>query len=87
MASDITADLKGSRDHIFAQLVKPFKETNKQLFFLDLANRESNALGIYVPRLWSPHLLSLCFPSAPPMNHPRFKYYGGFSHHAPHPYP
>lgn len=87
VASDISADLVGSKEQQFKTLVNSFANSGKDLLFLDLTNTEAKELGFYVPRLWSKDTLSLCFPSAPPAKHPRFKNYGGFKHDIPHPYP
>ncbi len=64
-----------------------FSGTKKDLFHFDLQCKESKALGLHTLRLWSPNLLSLAIPGAPPVKHPRFDDYGGFSCDALHPYP
>ena len=87
LASDITPDITGTKAEQLQHLVKSFVTSGKELLFVDLTNEEAKELGFYVPRLWSKDTLSLCFPSAAPTNHPRFKSYGGFSHDVPHPYP
>lgn len=86
-ATDISPDILGTKEEQFKTLVNGFASTGKDLLFLDLTNTEAKELGFYVPRLWSKDTLSLCFPSAPPAKHPRFKSYGGFKHDIPHPYP
>jgi len=86
-ASDISADLSGTQQEQFQQLVNSFVKSGKELCMVDLTNEEAKSLGFYVPRLWSKDTLSLCFPSAPPKKHPRFASYGGFSYDVPHPYP
>jgi thiazole/oxazole-forming peptide maturase SagD family component len=86
-AKDLAPDLIGSKEDQFKQLVNSFISSGKELIFIDLTNIEAKELGFYVPRLWSKDTLSLCFPSAAPAKHPRFKNYGGFSHDVPHPYP
>lgn len=64
-----------------------FSETNKDLFSYNLECKESKSLGLHSLRLWSPNLLSLAIPGAPPVKHPRFDDYGGFGSDALHPYP
>jgi hypothetical protein len=61
--------------------------TEKRLVLFDLTTIDVQALGFRVVRLWSPDLLSLPLPSAPPLEHPRFADYGRAAHEAPHPYP
>ena len=87
LASEIPPDISGTKVEQLQHLVKSFINSGKELLFVDLTNEEAKALGFYVPRLWSKDTLSLCFPSAAPAKHPRFKHYGGFSHDVPHPYP
>ena len=86
-ASDLPMDIAGTKIEQLQYLVNKFIASGKVLSFIDLANAETQELGFYVPRLWSKDTLSLCFPSAPPIKHPRFKAYGGFSNDIPHPYP
>ena len=69
------------------RLVAGFRETGKELVFLDLTTDDVRSLGFCVVRFWSPDVLSLSLPSAPPVLHPRFAAYGGVTHEAPHPYP
>lgn len=86
-ASDIDADIGGTKIEQFKALLSSFNHSGKDLLFTDLSNTEAKELGFYVSRLWCKDTISLCFPSAPPMSHPRFKKYGGFAHAEPHPYP
>jgi hypothetical protein len=86
-SSDIIEDMTGTKEDQFRALVDGFSRTGKELLFLNLSTVEAHELGFYVPRLWSKDTLSLCFPSAPPAKHPRFKQYGGYGHDVPHPYP
>lgn len=86
-ASEMGADITGTKIEQFKKLLSAFNNTGKEMLFTDLTNIEAKELGFYVSRLWCKDTLSLCFPSAPPMKHPRFKEYGGFAHAEPHPYP
>lgn len=81
--SELPADFGGGpRD-----LIESFAKTNKALAWLDMTTPDLRSLGFYVARVWSPETLSLCFPSAPPLRHPRFAAYGAADHESPHPYP
>ncbi|MFC3909015.1 YcaO-like family protein [Legionella dresdenensis] len=86
-ASEISEDIKGTKKEQLIKLLDSFYSSGKSLAFVDLTNLEAQQLGFFVSRLWCKDTLSLCFPSAPPMLHPRFNAYGGFSHSFPHPYP
>lgn len=86
-ASEVNEDIKGTKKEQLTNLLDSFYSSGKSLAFVDLTNIEAQQLGFFVSRLWCKDTLSLCFPSAPPMLHPRFKAYGGFSHSFPHPYP
>jgi len=68
-------------------LIAAFKETGKELAFLDLTTPDIADLGFRVARVWSPDTLSLSLPSAAPVLHPRFRAYGGVIRESPHPYP
>jgi hypothetical protein len=68
-------------------LIDRFPSTGKQLVELDLTTPDIYDLGFVAVRIWSPDLLSIPLPSAPPMNHKRFGAYGGATHRRPHPYP
>lgn len=87
MASDMSADINGTKVEQFKQLLESFNKSGKEILFIDLTNTEAKELGFYVSRLWCKDTLSLCFPSAPPVKHPRFIKYGGIAHVDPHPYP
>lgn len=86
-AINLPFDIQGSEDKQLAVLVKSFKKSNKELFFCDLTCVEAADLGFIVARVWSPDTLSLCLPSAPWTQHPRYLNYGGLAHEFPHPYP
>lgn len=86
-ASQLPSDIKGSEDKQLAVLVNSFKESGKELLFCDLTCIEATDLGFIVARVWSPDTLSLCLPSAPWTQHPRYLDYGGLAHEFPHPYP
>lgn len=64
-----------------------FKRNNMDLYYTDLTSPEAKEVGFNVARIWSPHTISLCLPSAVQKNHSRFKDYGGVTYDAPHPYP
>lgn len=69
------------------ELVAAFRDTGKQLLYLDLSTEDVRRLGFVTLRVWSPDTLSLPLPSAPQAAHPRFEAYGGFRRVDPHPYP
>jgi thiazole/oxazole-forming peptide maturase SagD family component len=85
--SDLPPDIEEGTARDLRHLVDAFRDTGKELVFLDLTTRDVRDLGFCVVRFWSPDLLSLSLPSAPPLLHPRFAAYGGVTHEAPHPYP
>jgi len=86
-ASTLPPDSKLSTAAEISDLISSFEATGKLLFALDLSTRDVRQLGFTTMRFWSPDVLSLCLPSAPPEEHPRFAAYGGFAHDVPHPYP
>ncbi len=81
-ASKLPADINPGKE-----LISSFLNTKKPLFFIDLTSVELKELGLVSTRLWTPDTISLCLPSAPYRQHPRFEQYGGISHADPHPYP
>src|SRR5262249_26031513 len=84
---DLPADLGGGPAEDVRTLLEACAARGKRFVLLDLTTDDVRALGFRVVRLWSPDLLSLPLPSAPPLEHPRFADYGGAAHEAPHPYP
>ncbi|MHB1949121.1 MAG: YcaO-like family protein [Gammaproteobacteria bacterium] len=86
-ASDLPRDIDENEVNLLKELVASFKHSNKELLFCDLTCHEADDLGFCVPRVWSQDVLSLCLPSAPWVQHPRFLAYGGLAHELPHPYP
>lgn len=87
-ASDLQNDLEFENDNeCLSFLLQLLKKTNKELIHFDLTLPEVKNLGFHVARVWSKDLLSLCLPSAIPVNHPRFEIYRGVTHDFPHPYP
>lgn len=58
-----------------------------RLYAMDLTTPDVAARGLYVARVFSPDLVSLCLPSFPEELHARFDAYGGFHSAQPHPYP
>ncbi|MBN9231894.1 MAG: hypothetical protein BGO90_03025 [Legionella sp. 40-6] len=87
LASNMDFDITGSKIEQFKHLLSSFNRSGKEVLYTDLTNTEAQELGFYVSRLWCKDTLSLCFPSAPPVKHPRFLKYGGVAHVDPHPYP
>jgi len=86
-ALDLPADRGAGPADDARTLLDAFAERHKRLVLLDLSTADVRALGFRVVRLWSPDLLALPLPSAPPLEHPRFADYGGAAYDAPHPYP
>jgi thiazole/oxazole-forming peptide maturase SagD family component len=90
-ASQPTATLPGDGPtdpaDAVALLLQRFQALGLDLFGLDLTTPDARALGFKSHRVWSPQLLSLCMPSAPPAAHPRFATFTGFRYVGPHPYP
>ena len=88
-AAELDADVDAAGDAAteVAMLIEAIRATGKRLVMLDLTTADIRELGFTVARVWSPDLLSLPLPSAPPLEHPRFLAYGGAANEAPHPYP
>jgi thiazole/oxazole-forming peptide maturase SagD family component len=74
--------IAGDVRHLLDGLAK----TDRQLALLDLTTTDVRELGLRVVRVWSPEMLTLSLPSAPPVMHRRFEAYGGVTNSAPHPY-
>ncbi|MFF9350081.1 YcaO-like family protein [Streptomyces sp. NPDC014734] len=86
-AGDLPADDQRPAREIGRSLLDAFRNSGKRLFGADFTSVDIRQLGFSVIRAWSPDTLSLPLPSAPPVAHPRFTAYGGFTHRLPHPYP
>lgn len=86
-ALDLPLDRGGDPEDDVRTLVDALVARGKRMVLFDLTTADVWALGFHVVRLWSPDLLCLPLPSAPPLEHPRFADYGGATHEAPHPYP
>jgi thiazole/oxazole-forming peptide maturase SagD family component len=86
-ASELPPDVDLGPIGDVCHLTAAFKETGKELAFLDLTTPDIADLGFRVARVWSPDTLSLSLPSAAPVLHPRFRAYGGVIRESPHPYP
>jgi thiazole/oxazole-forming peptide maturase SagD family component len=86
-ATDLPPDSVLSTDAENDVVVDSFARAGMELVELDLTTPDIAALGFVALRAWSPELLSMPLPSAPPLNHPRFAAYGGATHQRPHPYP
>lgn len=69
------------------ELIGCFSRSAKELVLLDLTTPDVADLGFVAVRTWSPDLLTLSLPSAPPLAHARFDAYGGAADVGPHPYP
>lgn len=86
-ASDLPRYPKSSLADDFKFLVNAFRDTGKRIYLFDLTTPDIRELGFYVYRIYSPDLLTLCWPSFPHKAHHRFEKYGGVRHEDPHPYP
>lgn len=86
-ASDLPPDIDHDAAADVRLLVGAFGATGKELVLLDLTTPDIRDLGLVALRVWSPAVLTLSLPSAPPLAHPRFSAYGGVDEEAPHPYP
>lgn len=69
------------------RVIEAFHARGKELYFMELTTDDIRQLGFFAIRVWSPDILGLCLPSAPPQAHDRYAAYGGFANDAPHPYP
>jgi len=85
--SDLPPDVDLGVAGDVAHLLDAFADTGKRLGSLELTTEDVRALGFRVVRVWSPDMLTLSLPDAPPALHPRFDAYGGFAREDPHPYP
>lgn len=86
-ASDLPADGASDVRSEIDAVIAGYKRLGAELVFADCTTPEARRLGFYVPRVWSPDTMSLCLPSAPPLNHPRFQAYGAVADAMlPHPY-
>jgi ribosomal protein S12 methylthiotransferase accessory factor YcaO len=86
-AGDLQPDGTLQPDQEVRLLLEGFSSVNINLVGLDLTTNDIRDLGFSVHRVWSPGLLSLALPSAPPLLHARFGAYGGAENNGPHPYP
>ncbi|MCW5589441.1 MAG: YcaO-like family protein [Legionellales bacterium] len=86
-ANEIPGEENSDQRVALKKIIESFRESGKQLAFLDYSNEESQQLGLVATKLWSPDLLTLPLPNSVPINHPRFNIYGGVKHVEPHPYP
>jgi len=86
-ARSLPADVTGSDEEIVANLTARLALAGLRLLSLDITPPDITALGLVTERVWSPDMLSLTLPSAPPRMHPRFRRCGGVAHEWPHPYP
>jgi thiazole/oxazole-forming peptide maturase SagD family component len=83
---ELPPDTTAGPDDDLRDLVHAITDTGKELVCLDLTAEDVREVGFRVVRVWSPDLLALSPPSAPPAAHPRFAAYGGLTSEAPHPY-
>ena len=86
-SEDLPPDIDGSADEVVAQLEDRITAGGARLFELPLTAPDVADLGLVTVRLWSPDLLALSLPSAPPRAHRRFDAHGGAVIERPHPYP
>lgn len=86
-SAELPSDFTGSDAQAIKKIHESFLQHNLNLLFYDLTSVEARVSKLFVPRFWSPDLISLCLPSAPPKKHPGIKRYGGFQNLQPHPYP
>lgn len=84
---DLPDDLEGAAADVVAELWRRISERGARLYELDLTTPDVADLGLVTIRLWSPDLLALALPSAPPVAHRRFVAHGGAVSLRPHPYP
>ena len=84
---DLPPDVDESVSGDVVHLLDGFAGSGKELACLELTTDDVRALGFRVVRVWSPRMLTLSLPDAPPGLHPRFEDYGGFARDDPHPYP
>ena len=85
--ADLPPDVRRGMAGDVGHLLDAFRSSAKRLACLDLTTEDVRALGFRVVRVWSPDMLTLSLPDAPPALHPRFPAYGGFAREEPHPYP
>jgi thiazole/oxazole-forming peptide maturase SagD family component len=72
---------------VFEAMREAMKSKGHRLYGAALDSRESMSLGLNTVRLWSPDLLPLCLPGAPPLAHKRLQQYGSPKENGIHPYP
>ncbi|NGO07011.1 hypothetical protein G5C60_04920 [Streptomyces sp. HC44] len=85
-ARELPPDDTGPVDGQITGLLDQFRAAGIRLAVADCTTPDIADLGFVVTRVWSPDLLLLCLPSAPPTRHPRFASYGGARYADPHPY-
>jgi thiazole/oxazole-forming peptide maturase SagD family component len=86
-SADLPADGRSDVRSEIDAVIDGYADLGAELVFADCTTPEARRLGFHVPRVWSPDTMSLCLPSAPPLNHPRFRAYGGVAETLlPHPY-
>jgi thiazole/oxazole-forming peptide maturase SagD family component len=84
---ELAPDWSGPADAAVQRLTDHLLGAGVRLYQRDLTTVDAADLGLVTARVWSPDLLALAMPSAPPLAHPRFAAYGGAAHARPHPYP
>ena len=85
--ADLPPDVDGAAPEVLARLQEGIVGRGIRLFEMDLTTPDVAQLGLVTLRLWSPDLLALALPSAPPLAHHRFAAHGGGVDGRPHPYP
>jgi thiazole/oxazole-forming peptide maturase SagD family component len=83
----LARDWSGPAEAAVRRLEAHLLAAGSRLYRRDLSTVDTAGLGLVTARIWSPDLLALAMPSAPPLAHPRFATYGGAAHTDPHPYP
>jgi thiazole/oxazole-forming peptide maturase SagD family component len=84
---ELAPDWSGTPEASVDRLTAGLLAGGARLYERDLSTVDTKALGLVTARIWSPDLLALAMPSAPPLAQPRFADYGGAARERPHPYP
>ena len=71
----------GNKDYDLIKDICKFGKTG----FMNISLPEFESLNLAVARVVNPALLSICIPSYPTENHPRYKEFGGILNFIPHP--
>jgi thiazole/oxazole-forming peptide maturase SagD family component len=85
--ADLPPDSREGATHIVREIIDAARTADIQLYEVGLPISEARVLGLSAARVWSPNLLAVPLPSAPPLAHPRFRRYGKLDGWKAHPYP